>query len=408
MSGTVIDHFVSVTVFLGAILIFISLFNQTLQTAVLYQQHRNIAMKCSDLLDNVLLTPGIPAAWGRSNGSPIGFGLQDPELKQYNLSPFSLMRLNSSLGEPVYYSKTGLYYSNITVGFGESLLVQSTQLINYSTAETLLGINNKFGFQLTITPIVIVSITETQSDPLQLEVNVAGMGFPLSNATVSYCFLKVEGTGGEGSYPAYTLEYGDAYTNDYGSALLNFTDINGEEDSYSLIAYARISGLMGVGYHQKVSHDKNYVVPFIENFEEGKILIAHSYDVHGGDSPAEIAYNATFVIMSEDFTLREMPMENSTGKVGKINYGEGKPYKEITIPTHNPGILIISYRKSAVECGVVAMPWGINSLAFPTSFGHTPLEKEWVATDIRHVIVNDIAYQVKLALWSLEGYQVRV
>jgi len=408
MSGAVIDHFVSVTVFLGAILIFISLFNQTLQTAVLYQQHRNIAMKCSDLLDNMLLTPGIPADWGRSNGSPIGFGLQDPELKQYNISPFSLMRLNSSRGEPVYYPKTGLYYSNITIGFGESLLVQSTQLINYSTAETLLGINNKFGFQLTVTPIVTVSITETQADPLQLEVNVAGMGFPLSNATVSYCFLEAEGTGGEGSYPAYTLEYGYAYTNDYGSALLNFTDINGEEDSYSLIAYARISGLMGVGYHQNVIHDENYVVPFIENFEEGKILIAHSYDVHGGDNPAEIAYNATFVIMSEDFTLREMPLENSTGKVGKINFGEGKPYKEITIPTHNPGILIITYRKSAVECGVVVMPWGISSLAFPTSFGYTPLEKEWVATDIRHVIVNDIAYQIKLALWSIEGYQVRV
>jgi hypothetical protein len=99
-------------------------------------------------------------------------------------------------------------------------------------------------------------------------------------------------------------------------------------------------------------------------------------------------------------------MENSTGKVGKVNYGYGNPYGVVTIPTYNPGILIITYRKSAVEGGVILMPWGISSMAFPVTFGEDPIGKEWVATDIRQVLVNNIAYQAKLALWSLEGYQV--
>jgi len=67
--------------------------------------------------------------------------------------------------------------------------------------------------------------------------------------------------------------------------------------------------------------------------------------------------------------------------------------------------LIVTYQSNN-EYGVVLMPWGISSMAFPISFGSNPFEAEWVATDIRQVIVNGIAYQAKLALWSLEGYQV--
>lgn len=408
MTGSTIDHLVSVTVFLGAILLFIGLFNQTIQTAIIYQRHRHIATKCNDLLDNILLNPGYPIYWGRSNCTPTGFGLQDPEFTQYRLSPFSLMRLRSSTGEPIYYPKTCSYYSNITMGFGNFLLVPFTEVINYSAAARLLGINNTYGFQLTITPIVTVSIAEVQpKDPLRLSVNVAGMGFPLSNAAVSYCFLTVSLTESQGPYPAYTIKYGTAYTDEKGSVLLEFADVKDDKVSYVFIAYAHLSGLVGVGYHERVTSDKQYIIPFIDNLEERRVLIAHSYDVHYFGPPvAELKYNATFVLLTEDFTLREMPLENSTGKVGKVVYGEGWPYGVVTIPTYNPGILIITYKKSAVEGGVVLMPWGISSMAFPVTFGDDPFGKEWVATDIRQVIVNNIAYQAKLALWSLEGYQV--
>jgi hypothetical protein len=403
MAGSTIDHLVSVTVFIGALLLFISLFNQTLQTAVLYQQHRNLAAKCSDLLDNMLLTPGVPSDWGKRDCAPIGFGLQDPEFTQYRISPFSLTRLWSSVGEPVYYPKTGKTYSNATVGFGNYLLMPSTSAINYSTVTRLLGINGSYGFQLTMTPIVTVSISEVQSNPLRIAINATGKGFPLANAAVSYCLLTVSLTGQQ-SYPAYTTAYGTTYTDETGSALLDFTEINDDKISYAFIAYAHISGLVGVGYHQRVSSNTQYVIPFIDDLETGRVLIAHSYDVHFlGPPVAEISYNATFVLLTEDFTLREIPL--GSDKTGIVNYGEGNPYKVVTIPTYNPGILVITYRKSATEGGVVMMPWGLSSMAFSVVFGDDPSSREWVATDLRQVIVNGIAYQATLALWSL-SYQV--
>ena len=115
------------------------------------------------------------------------------------------------------------------------------------------------------------------------------------------------------------------------------------------------------------------------------------------------------ILLTEDLTLREMPLESSSGTVyGLLNSGNDPEhaYTDLTINTHNPGILIVSYSKSNVQSGVVIMPWGISALAFHTSFGGNSENQEWVATDMRQVLVNGIAYQAKLALWSLEGYQV--
>ncbi|MEM3730317.1 MAG: hypothetical protein QW667_02270 [Candidatus Bathyarchaeia archaeon] len=361
-------------------------------------------------MDNILLNPGIPLDWGKSNATPTGFGLQDPEFQQYRLSPFSLMRLWSSLGEPVYYYKTGLNYSNITIGFGNFLLMPTTVAINYSTAARLLGINGTYGFQLSITPIVSVSISEVKEPPpsnrINLIVTVTGKGFPLANAVVSYCLIAVDLKGGEQSFPAYTLKYGNITTDAKGyTPPLYFDEIQDESDNYAFIAYAHVCGLMGVGYRQRVTSTQQYVIPFIESLEEGRVIIAHSYDVHYfGPPSAEIAYNATFLVLRESFVLDEIPL--GAGKVGKVNYGEGKPYENVTIPTHDPGILVITYRKSNVEGGVVMMPWGVSAMAFPVVFGANPEGMEWVATDIRQVLVNNVAYQAKLALWSFEGYQV--
>ncbi|MCS7124396.1 MAG: hypothetical protein NZ932_03140 [Candidatus Bathyarchaeota archaeon] len=409
MAGSTIDHLIAMTVFLGAILIFIGLFNQTIQTAILYQRNRYLATKCSDLLDNILLNPGIPENWGRSNCTPTSFGLQDPEFTQYRLSPFSLMRLVSASGRTVTYPKLGLVCSNITMGFGNFLLVPHTKAINYPLAAKLLGVNGTYGFQLTITPIVSVSISKTQSNPVTFSVNVKGAGFPLSGAVVSYCLITVKPTGGQGQYPSFTTQYGTAYTSAQGSALLSFPTIDDTQDSYVLIVYVHHGGLVGTGYYGHVLNKENYIVPFVYDLgeESGKVLLAHSWDVHGGDHPAAVTYNATFVILTEDFTLREIPL--GTGRVGLLNYGNSPhTYEIITIPTYNPGILVVTYRKSANprDSGVVLMPWGVSSMAFPVIFGEDPSNKTWVATDIRQVLVGNVAYQAKLALWSLEGYQV--
>lgn len=405
MTGSTIDHLVSVTVFLGATLLFIGLFNQTIQTAITYQRHRHLAARCSDILDNMLLNPGYPVDWGTRNCYPTSFGIQDPEFTQYRISPFSLMRLQSSVGTPIYFNATGLYYSNITMGFGNYLLVPYTLSVNYSTASKLLGLHNTFGFRLVLEPTISVSVEEIQpADPLVLTLEVTGSGFPLSHATLSYCFLKVVEKGAQNN-PSYTCSFNTTVTDEKGEAMLSFPNV-GAEDSYAIIAYAHMSGLMGIGFRERASGTKRYAIPFIDSFEDRRVLLAHSYDVHYyGPPESAVFYNATFVLLTEDFTLREMPIQ--AGKLGKIVYGKGseKTYENVTIPTFNPGILIVTY-ESNNEFGVVLMPWGISSMAFPTIFGDDPLGKEWVATDARQVTVNNVAYQAKLALWSLEPYGV--
>ena len=146
--NSTLDHMVAVTVFLAATLLFIGLFNQTIQTATIYQQNRATANKASDLLDNILLNPGIPTNWGQNDENITGFGIQDPEFTQYKISPFSLMRLASTTQTPVYYPKTGIEYNNITIGSKNFLLVSNNSALDYSTVSNLLGINNIYGFQL--------------------------------------------------------------------------------------------------------------------------------------------------------------------------------------------------------------------------------------------------------------------
>jgi hypothetical protein len=290
------------------------------------------------------------------------------------------------------------------MGFGNFLLVPYTVAVNYSTVAKLLGINNTYGFQLTIKPVVTVSITEVHAaNPLILTMEVTGTGFPLSNAMVSWCFLKINEKGDQSS-PSYTSFFDTTYTDEEGYASLTVENVNAN-DSYTIIAYAHVSGLVGIGYHERISGYKRYVIPLVDSFEDKRVLLAHSYDVHNQGPPeSAVFYNATFVMLTEDFTLREMPMESATGKI-VYGHGTSETYQNITIPTYNPGILIIAYQSNN-EYGFILMPWGISSMAFPVVFGDTPFTKEWVATDLRQVVVNGIAYQATLALWSLEGYQV--
>ena len=407
MAGASIDHLVSVIIFIGAIMLFIGLFNQTIQVGVTYQFHRAVASKGSDLLDNMLLSPGIPPNWGQTSDAPEGFGLQAVEFTQYKLSPFSLMRLRSSTGNPVYYSMTGQTYSNVTMGFGQSLLVPYNEALDYSTASRLLGVNGSYGFSLTLTPIVNVTIIQIQANPLSVSISASGPGFPLANAEVDYSLIKVAGGGG---YPKYEINSGSALTDTAGSTSLSFPGFDASSTSYALIASAHVSGLVGIGYHENALYKENYVIPFISSTANKTAILAHSWDVvNGSDSDAAIHYNATFVALTDDFRLREMPFTNETGStVGVLNSGRDPEhaYDTLTMGTNNPGILIVTYRKSAQKTGIVVMPWGLSSLAFPITFGGDPKNASWVATDIRQVMVNGIAYQAKLAVWSLSGYQV--
>jgi hypothetical protein len=404
LAGATIDHLVSITIFLAAILLFVNLFSQTNQTAEIYEQHRAVATKCSDVLDNILLNPGSPSNWSQISGSPKGFGVQDPEFTQYQLSPFSLMRLTSSTADTTVYNMT-YPYSQTNMGFGNSLLMPNAGIVNYSTALKLMGLNNTYGFQLTLTPVITVAIQEIQAaNPLKLSLSITGTEFPLAGAAVSYVFVNVTlPTDYQRDYPSFILENGTVIADAQGSVSLEFPEITNQNQTYALIAYAHLSGLVGVGQIERVSANDQYVVPIVEDLAKQKVLIAHNYDLNfSGPTGARLKYNATFVLLAEDFTLREMAL-NSSEVVGSTTSGVNNP--AVTIPTYTPGILIVTYQKSATEGGVVMMPWGISALGFPVTFGGNPQAQEWVATDLRQVMVNHVSYQAKLALWNYQGDQ---
>jgi len=401
MAGSTIDHLFALTTFLVAYLIFVSLFSQTIQTAILYQRHRQLAVKCSDILDNILLTPGIPSNWGETNLIPSSFGLQHPNLGGYTLSPFSVLRL-LPLEETVYYNRTGEWYSNYSLGEGIYLLIPLSSSLNYSTVATLLGINGSYGFQLVVSPLINVDAQEVNSNPLTIEVYVGSTNGPISGANITcyvYRIYKPE----DSDYPAFTTLIQNASTGEDGKATLQFSGVNVSNEAYVAIIHAFIGYFTSVGYIVKKTTTNEDIFPFILNFEERKVMLVHSWDIHnyGPPNPA-IFYNATFFLISENYALSEVEIENSTGKV---TYGTGKSYNITTIPTFDPGFLIITYR-TGNKFGATLMPWGISSLGVSVTFGELSTNAEWVATDIRLVIVNGMPYQVKLALWSLEGYQV--
>jgi hypothetical protein len=378
-------------------LLFIGFFNQMIQTAVVYQQHRATATKCSDLLDTMLLNPGIPKI-----GEPSVFGLQDTEFTQYTLNSSSLMRLNSSTGTPIYYEKTGTMYSNVTVGFGNSLLMPINnslcKVVNYSSALNLLRINGAYGFQLTLTPVVTFDIeAERSDDNVELRIDVRGVGFPLANAHVSCYFLPVSLSG---DYPDFLpAQATEVSTNEAGNATVTFPLEEGY--TYVFLASAQVGGLAGVGFYVPPS-DNPRVIPFVDDLSAKSVVLAHSYDVPNTAGSGTLAYNATFVFWNEHFGLQTVAMADSTGTVTS---GAGGNFSFVTIPSGNPGVLLVAYGNGAAG-GVAVLPWGVGSLGFPVVFGGSTAGREWVATDMRQVIVNGVAYQAKLSLWSLQGVQV--
>jgi hypothetical protein len=407
MVSSTIDHMVAVTVFLAATLLFIGLFNQTIQTAVIYQRHRATATKASDLLDNMLLSPGIPINWGQTDGLPTGFGLQDPEFTQYKLSPYSLMRLISSSESVVYYPKTNSTYTTVSYSPNGYMFVATGDCVDYATASRLLGINGSYGFQLTVTPTVSVSINRISLDPLNFTVEVGGMGSPLSGANLDYYLCVTTNDGSED--PVTQMLTGVTQADQAGLAVLDdFSSVTDTVYAYSIIVNARLSGLRGVGYDSYDTMTEPLLVPLIDSFEDGRVLLAHLWDIYepsGGKTAALHYYNVTFLTLTSDSELR--PVEVVTEGPSVINSGTGKPYAEVQLPSTTDGILLVPYQRGDEdEYGVMMMPWGVSALAFPVVFGGDPSLQEWVATDMRQVTVGGMAYQAKLAVWSLEGYQV--
>jgi hypothetical protein len=270
----------------------------------------------------------------------------------------------------------------------------------------LLGVNGSYGFQLVIKPTLTVSISEVNLNPLRLGVNVRGPGLPLSGASLNYSlFIAVPSGDPDIPYPLLNVYSGTAKTDNTGSATLEFASIDGSQYAYSIIIYAHLSGLVGSSYHSRTSFTTSaFIVPLVQNFETGQVLLAHNWDINppSGGGTAALHFNSTFLVYDKNFRLREVAIANSNGTV---NNGQGYPYHQVQIPTSEPGILLVAYRKGNEYC-ITMTPWGISTLGFSITYGGDPSNADWVAAELRQMTVDGISYQVKLAVWNLKGRQI--
>jgi hypothetical protein len=394
MVATNVDHITAIIVFLGAMLIFIGLFSQTVETAISYQEHTSLATKASDLIDNLLLNPGDPSNWGTTETSITSFGLQDPEFIQYQVSPFSAMRLHPSTESIVYFQ--GQSYCNETTSVGGALYVPSDGTIDYSQATKMMGVNGVYGFSLSLYPTINVTVYETSQNPLTISIKAEGQGLPLSNADLSYCLITSTGVNPP-SYPSLDIDYGSTTTDLTGTAILDLSYASLKP--YFIIVHVSLSGLSGVGYLGN-SNSLASVIPIITGFEARSVALVHSYSVTSEGYDGNLTYNAVFLRAKD---MIQTTLNNGESEVKGMLYCNATPSHEadsINIDPDITGILIVAYSKTTAETGIVAVPWGLSSLGFSAILGGHSNNHNWVSTDIRQVLVNEVPYQAKLAVWS--------
>ena len=402
MAGATIDHMISLTILIAALLITMMTYNGLFASAVDYDRNRQIANKAIDLMNTICLSPGNPVDWGESNDTILGFGLQDPEIGGYALSPYSIMRLQTNNSSQLleYPPGSGNYYNNMSANYGDAILVPVGSTINHTTVSELLGINGTYGFSIDITPTLDVDVSKVPGyGHLVLKVVVSGGGVPLSGANLVHHLLLV---GDSGSTPTITPYSGVNQTNQFGAFIIEYEDIDEVGDAYQFMVYASLNGISGMGYYSQddLGGYPQFVVPLINDYDEGIILIAHSWGVHEHtETPVPaVNYYATFFTLTSDFQLQQVHLENSTAL---LNYGT-KDYETTQIPASEIGFLFVSYEWGN-RVGSVAMPWGIGTLGVSPSFRtESGLgASKFVATELRQVTINGVAYQIKVATWSL-------
>ncbi len=383
MPGATIDHMISVTILITAMLLAMVTFSNMFASAVAYERNRQVTMKAVDLIDTSCLSSGNPADWGQTNKTILGFGLQNPDSGGYSISPYSPMRLKTSQdSQLVQYDST--FYNNISFGYGGHLLVPASDCVNYTRTAELLGINGTYGFKIDIAPTLNVSISEVSLNPLEFKVETRGPGLPLTNAILNYYLFHLDSEGGQ--HPSIVTHSGIIQN---GSSSIKFS-LDASDEAYSFLVYVHLSGLYGVGYYSRDAPGSSpaLVLPFAQDFETGTVIIANN-------SPADsVYYNATFFILSQGFQLQQVQIENSTDH---LEYGT---YNTTEVPASETGILLISYRQGE-SIGSVVMPWGIGTLGVSVTFGGNPTGYSFVATELRQVTINQVSYQVKLSAWRL-------
>jgi len=389
MATTTVDYLVSIVIVSMLLTTSILLVGQTINIALINHQDQQITLAAVDLLDNLLQNPGNPPDWGWLSIQPTGFGLKWPNSAVEMLSPFTLMRLMQTGNSAIY---NNILYRNLGTNNQFNLYLREDEYVDYITASKLLSTYGNYGFKLSITPVLNISVTQIKVNPLKLKITIYGTSGPLSGALLNSTLYYINNRGTSPSIVEYTPLSKES--NIDGEAEIEFPGLNSNEIIYLALVKVNLAGLSGIGYHTNAADP--FIIPVVTNYSEGKVTL-FSNPVIPSTIGGLLYCNLRFVIQAGKSEFNLIKISNSIEILQS-----GKPVN-ITLGTRNPGVLLISSKTSQSKSCLTAMPWGISSLGLSLIFGGNPRNQKTVVVQSRYVMIDKISYQIKLALWRLDG-----
>ena len=108
------------------------------------------------------------------------------------------------------------------------------------------------------------------------------------------------------------MQNGVVTTDQEGMANITFSAVTDPNQVYAFIAYAHLDGLEGLVIIHVVSATDQYVVPIVQIMASQDVALANSYDINNsGPQGFILKYNATFIILKQDYTVSELSLESS-------------------------------------------------------------------------------------------------
>lgn len=387
MVSYTIDFIASIVVVTMLITSSIIIVAQDLNRAEVYQQDQQIFLKASDILNNILQNTGYPQDWGQTNATPKSFGLNMPYAEYITPSPFTPLRLIQT-NERVLYNS--IEYRNLTTE-NTHLFLRSSEYINYSSAAELLALENDFGFSISMTPVLNISISQLRASPLKIGVSVQGPGGGVAGASLNASLFYVKKST---PYPSISNPIkGQTVSNISGDAEIDFPTVNADDTFYIALLKANTGGNSGASYYTNTNSMDSSILPVVTNYSEGEVSLVHRKDMTTSYAySGSVYYNLTFITQLGKTDFQSVKLGNSFGIVSTGNPGN------VSLGVGNPGILLVS-SKTNVGYELTAMPWGMTPLCLHMTYGADPINKKTVVKTSQFVSISGLSYKLEAALW---------
>jgi hypothetical protein len=290
--------------------------------------------------------------------------------------------------ERIFYD--GVEYRNLTTEHTH-LFLRLSEYVDYGQAAELLAVDNIFGFQVSIRPILNISVVQLEADPLKVGISLQGLSGTVVGALLNASlFHVIQDT----PYPSISTPLeGHAVSDIRGIAEIEFPSVNATEALYIVLVKANLGGIRGIGYYTNAYSKNSPLLPVVTGYQEGEVSLIHRKNIAASYSYAgDVYYNLTFLNQVGETAFRSVTLGMAYGTVNMSAPGI------VSLSVGNPGILLVSSRADA-EYGLTAMPWGITPLCLSMTYGADPLNKKTVVTKSQFASINGLSYQIELALW---------